>query len=448
MMPLPAEIIAVLAAFQPAFTRPTWRKALLLVIGTLLAHGRRTVTVALRHVGLSHDPHFSCFHHVLNRAQWSCLDVSRRLLQILVQHFVGAGGQITIVVDEHLERRWGPKITKRAHYRDPLLSSKACSVSTSGLRWVVFALVVHPPWTARYWALPFLSILCTPADVTAQFGCRHKTTCDLAAQAVLLLRRWLPDVPIELVGDSGYSKIELGLRCQEEQIELITPLRLDANLFTPAPARCAGQKGRPRLVGTRLPKLNAVLLDPQTAWQISDWEWYSGGRRKMEWCSGTALWYHTGHRPLALRWVLLRDPAGKYEPKAYLCTNPQREPLELVRSYMKRWPLEVTFEESRAHLGVETQRQWSDKAVERSTPCVLGLYSLVSLFGHALYPTGAVPVQQTAWYHKEQATFSDVLMAVRTALWGGFSFQTSVENPDLLLIPRSELERLAFAVCY
>ena len=115
---------------------------------------------------------------------------------------------------------------------------------------------------------------------------------------------------------------------------------------------------------------------------------------------------------------------------------------------MKRWPLEVTFEESRAHLGVETQRQWSDKAVERSTPCVLGLYSLVSLFGQALHPTGVVPVQQTAWYHKQQATFRDVLMMVRAALWGNFSFQTSAENPDMRLIPQSELERLAFAVCY
>jgi hypothetical protein len=215
-------------------------------------------------------------------------------------------------------------------------------------------------------------------------GCRHKTICDLAAQAVLLLRLWLPEVPIELVGDGGYSKIELGLRCQDEQIELIAPLRLDAHLFTPAPARRAGQKGRPRVVGKRLPKLNAVLLDPQTVWQTSELSWYSGGKRKMEWCSGTALWYHTGHKPLALRWVLLRDPAGKYEPKAYLCTNPQREPLEVVHSYMKRWPLEVTFEESRAHLGVETQRQWSDLAIQRTTPVLLGLFSINTLLAHKL----------------------------------------------------------------
>jgi hypothetical protein len=447
-MSLPTQIIAVLDAFQPAFTHPTWRKAVLLLIGTLLAHGRRTVAGALRYVGRSHDPNFSGYHHVLNRAQWSCLDLSRRLLGLLAQRFVPAGGRLTIVVDEHLERRWGSQITKRAHYRDPLLSSKTRSVSTAGLRWVVFALVVQPPWTTRSWALPFLSILCTPSAVTTKCGCRHKTTCDLAAQAVSLLRRWLPAVPIEVVGDGGYSKIELGLRCQAKQVELIAPLRLDANLFTPPPVRQPGQKGRPRVVGERLAKLDRVLFDPATAWHTSELGWYSSGMRQMEWCSGMAFWYHTGHQPLAIRWVLLRDPAGKYEPKAYLCTNPQREPLEIVRSYIKRWPLEVTFEESRAHLGVETQREWSDKAVARSTPCVLGLYSLVSLCAAALYPRGDVPVQQTAWYHKRQATFSDVLMAVRSALWGNFRFQTSAENPDLLLIPRAELERLAFAVCY
>jgi hypothetical protein len=276
-------------AFQPAFTSPTWRKAVLLVVGTLLAHGWRTVTVALRHMGHSQDPNFSCFHQVLNRAQWSALDLSKRLLQLLVHRFVKAGAILTIVVDEHLERRWGPQISKRAHYRDPLLSGKGLSVSNSGLRWVVFALVVQPPWTKRSWALPFLSILCTPAEITDKIGCRHKTTSDLVAQVVLLLRLWLPAVPIEVVADGGYSIIELGLRCRAEQIELITPLRLDANLFAPARERAPGKTGRPRVKGVPLPKLNQVLAAPETAWQTGELCWYSGGLRQLTWCSGTAL---------------------------------------------------------------------------------------------------------------------------------------------------------------
>ena len=148
-MSLPHAIIVVLAHFEPCFTQPTWHKATLLIVGTLLARGRRTVAAALRLTGHTHDPSFSCFHHVLNRARWVPLALSRRLLLLLVATFVPPQACVEIVVDETLERRWGPMITKRSHYRDPLLSSKGRSVSTSGLRWVCFALVVQVPWTHR-----------------------------------------------------------------------------------------------------------------------------------------------------------------------------------------------------------------------------------------------------------------------------------------------------------
>jgi hypothetical protein len=110
--------------------------------------------------------------------------------------------------------------------------------------------------------------------------------------------------------------------------------------------------------------------------------------------------------------------------------------------------LEATFEESRAHLGIETQRQWSDLAVERTTSLLFGLYSLVTLFGHALAPEGRLLLRQTSWYHKEAATFSDVLALVRRHLWGHFTFPTSPSDPDVVLLHRSALAQLAHAVCY
>ena len=158
-MSLPNPIIQVLLHFRPVFTRPTWDKALVLVVGTILARGRRTVTAALKQMGLHDDADFTLFHQVLNRASWSCLTLSRLLLQLLVRTFVQAGGVVEIVIDETLERRWGRKISKRGHYRDNLQSSKEQSVSTSGLRWVVMMLVVQVPWTSRAWALPFFSVL-------------------------------------------------------------------------------------------------------------------------------------------------------------------------------------------------------------------------------------------------------------------------------------------------
>src|SRR5215472_14063011 len=206
-MSLPSPIIAVLTDFQPLFTAPTWKKVVTLLIGTLLARGRRTVTTALRQMGHHMDGQFSLFHQVLNRARWSSLEVSRRLLQVVVSSFVNAGGSVEIVIDETLERRWGRKISKRGHWRDSLLSSREQSVSTSGLRWVTMAVVVAVPWTKLRWALPFLSVLATTPKVSEALKKRHKTLARLAQQMVRVVRRWLPTVPIKVIGDGAYSVI-------------------------------------------------------------------------------------------------------------------------------------------------------------------------------------------------------------------------------------------------
>src|SRR6266704_2156800 len=233
-MSLPSPIIAVLAHFQPLFTAPTWRKVMILLVGTILARGRRTVTAALRQVGQQRNAHFSNFHQVLNRARWSALEVSRRLLQVLLRAF-GGGGTIDIVIDETLERRWGRKIHKRGHYRDSLLSSKERSVSNSGLRWITMALVVTLPWTKLRWALPFFSVLATPPAVSEALGQRHKTIARLAQHMVLIVHSFLPENSIKVIGDSAYSVIELGLTCLKQGVSLMAPLRLDARLFAPPP---------------------------------------------------------------------------------------------------------------------------------------------------------------------------------------------------------------------
>jgi hypothetical protein len=146
--------------------------------------------------------------------------------------------------------------------------------------------------------------------------------------------------------------------------------------------------------------------------------------------------------------VLVRDPAGKLSPRAYFSTRQADTPRAVVAEFIKRWTIETTFEEARAHLGVETQRQWSETALARETPCLLGLYSLVAVLAQALHPAGAIPVQATAWYRKGEPTFADVLADVRRHLWGASSYATSGRDPDLLEIPRCELNRLVQAVCY
>jgi hypothetical protein len=176
-------------------------------------------------------------------------------------------------------------------------------------------------------------------------------------------------------------------------------------------------------------------------------KWYGQGKRQIEWCSGTALWYRGGQTPLPIRWVLSRDPKGERDARAYFSIDQQQSGLDILLDFMKRWPAEVTLEESHAHLGMQTQRQWSDLAIERTTPCLLGLYSLVTLMGQKLFPKGDIPYKPTAWYRKQQATFTDVLYAVRHHLWGDFRYSTLPQNPDVILVPRADLIRFADIVC-
>jgi hypothetical protein len=447
-MSLSEPIMSVLCEFESAFSRPTWRKVQVLRLGTLLARGRRTVTAALRQMGLHEASNFSLYHHVLNRARWSALGLSRRLLVLLVRTFVAVGGALTFVIDETLERRWGRCIAKRGHYRDPLASSKQCSVATSGVRWIVLTLVITPPWTWRSWALPVLSVPAPTPEVSQRLGRRHKTVPHRARQMILLVRRWWPGVELTVIGDQTYSVHELGGACARWEVRLVAPLRLDAALYEPAPARQPGTNGRPRVTGARVPQLKQVLKEAHTPWQRVRVRWYNSRRRELEVTSGTAVWYRIGQPVLPIRWVLVRDPKGRLDPRASCSTCPQDRPQLIVHQFIHRWTIETTFQESRTHLGLETQRQWSDRAIERTTPCLLGLYSLVALLANALHPDGKVPVQQTAWYAKSHATFADVLAVVRQHIWSPLSYSTSAHAPDLVRIPRSDLLRLVQAVCY
>jgi len=440
----------LLTPFRGGFTRPTWHKVLILLEGTRLSRGHRTVTAALRTMGLHQLAQFTIFHHVLSRARWSPLQMSKVLFLLLVRIVVPAGAPIELVVDETLERRWGPHIRKCSVYHDPVRSTQGYPKMSRGLRWLCLMLVVKPPWTQRSWALPFLCVLLSSAELDAKEGRRHKTVPDWTGQLIKVVRRWLPDRPMTLVGDGAYSSTELGLTCRACQVTLIAPLRADACLYAPLPPRPPRQEGRPRVVGERLPRLDHILADPTTHWQKTTVTWYGEGKRQLEWCSGTGWWYRyrARHQPLPLCWVISRDPTGERETRLYFSTDPTLSGLDILLAFMSRWSAEVTFEESRAHLGIETQRQWSDAAIERSTPCLFALYSLVTLFGKLLYPKGDVPVRQTAWYHKKHATFSDVLSIVRFCLWNPLRYPTLPENPDVILLPRSEVSRLVTAACF
>ncbi len=378
---LPPAILAVLAPFAPLFSRRVWAHGPVLLAGALLAPARRTVTAALRVMGLDQLRQFHRSHRVLSRARWSGLAVSRVLLGLLVATFV-PDGPLVFGVDETLERRRGAQIAAKGIYRDAVRSSHSHFVKASGLRWVCLLLLVPIPWAARTWALPVLTALAPSERYAAERGRRHQRLTDWARQLLRLVRRWWPERASVAVADSTYAALELLAACRSwrQPITGVARLRRDAALDAPAPPRRPRQRGRPRLKGARLPTLAAVAADPTTAWAcLTVAQWYGAGERREEVASAPAVWYHSGLPPVPLRWVLIRDPQGQFPTQALLCTDPAAEPAHVLNWFVRRWQLEVTCEEARRHLGVETQRQWSDLAIARTTPGLLGLFSLVTL---------------------------------------------------------------------
>ncbi|HXG18117.1 MAG TPA: hypothetical protein VNN62_03460 [Methylomirabilota bacterium] len=232
-------------------------------------------------------------------------------------------------------------------------------------------------------------------------------------------------------------------------MSLITRLRLDAALYDPAPSRKPGQNGRPRKKGARRPPLQRVLADRQTRWTPSIVKGgYGGGAREVEICTDTAVWHHSGLPPVAIRWVLIRDPQKAFDPQALLTTGLPHTPHQIVEWSVRRWRMEVTFEEARAHLGVETQRQWNDWAIGRTTPALFGLYSLVTLMAHDLFQSYGQVFRTAAWYVKRRPTFSAALAVIRRELWSPCHFSMSAFTAEMVKIPRSVFERLTDTVCY
>jgi hypothetical protein len=402
-------------------------------------------------MGLDQEKRFHRYHRVLSRASWSSLKVSRVLLGLVVEAFVPEGDPLVVGIDETLERRYGKKISARGVYRDPVRSTHENFVKSSGLRWVCAMLLVEVPWASRVWALPFLSVLAPSERYAAKRGRGHKKITEWAWQLLLVLRRWYPHREIVAVADRAYASLKLLDRCRKlrKPITFISRLRLDAALYEPAPVRRPGQRGRPRIKGERLPNLSEVAEDPSTLWKpITVANWYGSEARTVEIASETAVWYSTGLFAVPVRWVVIREPWGEFKTQALLCTDLYADPQKILSWFVMRWQLEVTFQEVRRHLGFETQRQCSDMAIRRTTPALLGLFSVITLFAHRQMRQTAGAFRRAAWYHKAHPTFADALALVRKELWAYATFCALPADTETVKVPKAFMERLTDALCY
>jgi len=450
MLTLPEEYNILFSHFQSCFSKRVWKLACVLLVGAILAPGKRTVTAILRIMGLSQEHHFQNYHRVLNRAVWSHLALSAVLLGMLLNTFLPKGA-VVIGIDETIERRRGAKIKAKGIYRDPVRSSKSHFVRASGLRWISMQLLVRIPWAERIWGLPFLTVLAPSERYYVSKPGKHKKLTDWARQMGMQVRRWLPGRKIILVADSSYAALELlnGLRSLAEPVYMVTQLRLDAALYEPVVQHKSKPVGRPRKKGARLPSLKAVLANPQTCWQpITIDNWYGQGPTQIEITSDTAVWYHNGIPAVPIRWVLIRDPQAKFETRALLSTDQTVTPHQILHWFVRRWQVEVTFQEVRTHLGVETQRQWSDKAIARTTPALFGLFSIITLLAHQSQISGKLSIRRASWYAMPLPTFSDAIALVRRQIWTHWSFCMFSLTGDMQISHPDLLKRLLDAVCY
>ena len=368
-------------------------------------------------MGLEHEAGFSKYHHLLNRAEWSSLKAARILFFMLLA-FVSDQHPVVLLIDETLERRRGKKIKAKGYYRDAVRSSQSQVVKAMGLKWQVMALSVKLPFMSRALALPFLSVLEPSKKCDEAKKRRHKTSLKWASQMVLQVRRWAGKArSLILVGDGGYAAGQLALDCICAGVTLVSRLKMNAALFDFPDEKRPGQRGPTAQKGVKLKNFKQMLPLEGLPWKEMEVVGYGGEKRIARVLSNTCMWGADGATPIPIRWILVADPTGKLDPLPLMSTDPLMTLERMIELFVDRWGLEVTFEETREHLGVETQRQWSDRAIARSTPVLMGLYSCVCLMANRLGQVDLLKIETTAWHQKERVAFSDMLRAVRIVIW-------------------------------
>lgn len=461
MFTIPGEMVAVIARFAPVFRQHrVWLTAQTLVWGAILAQGRRTVCAALRAVGLSAETRFTTYHRVLNRARWSAVAAARILLGIVLTSLVAPDAVVVFALDDFIERRSSDALFGRGCYRDPVASSRGHQVKCFGLRWLVASVCVLVPGAKQAWALPVLSVLCHPPKVKSRKAkgaakqkkpahrarrsraglrsrrlstCarprvglgRHKTTIDVAAQVLSVVRHWLGARAMVAVLDGAFFSYKLLRHAVELRVVVVVRGQLRMVLYDEPEAQEAGRAGVGPTRGARQGTLKQKAEEAEAAWREREVAWYGGRQQRREVLTGVGMWTSNNQKAIKIRWVLTRPLATESAPgtrptqrriDVFVCTDPEATPEQVIAWYVQRWSEEVTFEESRRHLGIQTQRQWSRLAVTRTTPVLMGLMSVVTVLAVEL-SRGEVPKAQAAWYAKQDLTFSDCLACVRRQLW-------------------------------
>jgi hypothetical protein len=418
---LPKTAQPLLHAFADAFTPPTFKRFITLMLGAVLTTGRRTITNLLRAVGGLAPGHPSSYHRVFSRRRWSLWTLGHALADFIVRRWI-PHGPVSLVGDDTVDEHRGAKVYGKGRHRDPVRSTKSYTAYRWGHKWVVLAILVQFPFATRPWALPVLIALYRSPQWDREHARRHKTPARLLRQLTLLLLRWFPHRRFTLAGDGGYGSHEMAgfAHRHRRRLTLVSRFCPDANLYEPPPVVVGKRKGgRPRKKGAKLPTPEVTVA--QAARTALNVPWYGGGRRDVEVVSDTGQWYKSGEGLVPLRWVFVHDCTGTHRDDYFFSTDPETTPAGAIEQITGRWSIETTFQEMRPYLGLETTRGRTESTVLRLAPCLFGLFSVVALL-YDLLPERIKARGRVDWPGKVETTFSDAITAVRRWLWVDWVF--------------------------
>ncbi len=424
MLNLSSKRIPVLEIFRPLFSSSVWSNVTVLFFGTILARGTRTITAALKSFGLQKEKNFHKYHWVFSGAKWNALAASKLLLTH-INRLLPFDQPMVIIFDETLEPKKKKKIKGLSRYLNSSQSRKNSKSFSFGLKWLIAAVSFQFPWSNRPWALPFLTHLTLPEKVLKSSRnesdkkrrTKHKPFTERTMTLMKIITKWISKGRrLIFVADSAFNTYAILNLARKLGVAFISVLRWDAALYD-FPPKALNKRGRRRKRGDKQPSLQNRLHNSKQKWKKIVLKWYGGKKAEGEFITGTSIRHSWGYPYTPIRWIILKSPTGEFDPIALSCTDLEMNEQEIIETFVKRWNIEVTFEEVKSHLGLKGQRNWSDKSIERTTPSIMGLYSMINLMVFESRECEKLHPQSTGWYQKDFVTFSDVLFYVRQQIW-------------------------------
>jgi DDE superfamily endonuclease len=417
-MELTSSFVDLLQHFAPVFTAPTYQTFVAIVAGWVLSQRHRFITEVIFSGGNVGHGHWSRFHRFFSHAAWD-IDTFSLFLAELVLTILAPGATLLWAVDDTLCRKRGLTLYGAGMHYDPLISSRSKALVSWGHDWVVLSLIlVHPRWApTKVFALPIAARL----YINRQGGKKskgrssrpkppHRTRPELALELIHSVARWFPDAEVVVLGDSTYGGRSV-LSHLPANVQLISRVHPRAALYQPAPPKRKGTPGRPRKKGDRLPGMAAWAADEERPWTQLDFDQF-GLHATLKVKTIRGLYYKAG-RDRLLSIVLVRDVEGKRPDQMFYCTKTEWTAQQVLSTYAYRWAVECTFEYGKQFLGWEDPANRLPKAVERTAPMAMFIYTIVVVWFHR---TGHdfVHFPFRPWYrHKEETSFADILTTLR-----------------------------------